>query len=108
MARHSYGDTLTRRGFQPFLWTQFLGAFNDNLYKQLALLLFVAVPVGPEGKKTDLQVVALLAFSLPFILFSGFAGYLSDRWSKSRIIVGCKIAEVLINRKMIQAKQKAA
>ena len=82
--------------FWGFTATQFLGAFNDNLYKQLALLLFVAVPVGPEGKKTDLQVVALLAFSLPFILFSGFAGYLSDRWSKSRIIVGCKLAEVLI------------
>ena len=72
--------------------TQFLGAFNDNLYKQLLLLLFVAVPIGNEVK--DLQWIALLMFSLPFILFSGFAGYLSDRCSKPRMILICKVAEI--------------
>ena len=35
-----------------------------------------------------------MAFSLPFVLLSGVAGYLSDRNSKSRIIVICKIAEI--------------
>jgi MFS family permease len=35
-------------------------------------------------------------FSLPFVLLSGFAGYLSDRFSKSKIIVLCKFAEILI------------
>ena len=33
MTAHTYGDTLRHRGLQPFLWTQFLGAFNDNLLK---------------------------------------------------------------------------
>ena len=27
-------------------------------------------------------------------MFVGFAGYLSDRYSKKRIVVGCKVAEI--------------
>lgn len=75
--------------------TQFLGAFNDNVYKQLLLLLFVAVP-QPDGSTSDMQWLALLMFALPFVLFSGFAGYLSDRFSKRRVILTCKFAEVAI------------
>ena len=41
MAPHSYRDTLKRRGLQPFLWTQFLGAFNDNLFKIVVSMLAV-------------------------------------------------------------------
>ena len=74
--------------------TQFLGAFNDNLYKQLLLLLFVAVPHGEQTQ--DWQSLALVMFSLPFILFSGFAGFLSDRYSKTRVIVFAKVAEIAI------------
>lgn len=75
--------------------TQFLGAFNDNVYKQLLLLLFVKVP-EPGGGTRDLQWVALLMFSLPFVLFSGYAGYLSDRNSKRTVMKLCKLAEVAI------------
>lgn len=82
------------RGFVGHVVTQFLGAFNDNLFKQILLLLFVAVPT--VNGKMDLQSVATFCFALPFILFSGFAGYLSDRNSKRRVIVACKIAEIAI------------
>ncbi|MBM4005923.1 MAG: hypothetical protein FJ295_21995, partial [Planctomycetes bacterium] len=75
--------------------TQFLGAFNDNVYKQLLLLLFVKVPADGGGTR-DLQWVALLMFSLPFVLFSGYAGYLSDRNSKRKVMTICKLAEVVI------------
>lgn len=75
--------------------TQFLGAFNDNLVKQTLLLLFVAVPAATAGAPArDLQWLGTLVFSLPFILFSGFAGFLSDRYSKRRVIVLCKVAEI--------------
>jgi MFS family permease len=80
--------------FWGLIATQFWGAFNDNLFKQILLLLFVAVPVA--GEKRDLQWLATLTFSLPFILFSGFAGYLSDRSSKRRMIIACKVAEILV------------
>lgn len=73
--------------------TQFLGAFNDNLFKQLMLLL--AIPVGAAAAtKADEQGMATMIFSLPFILFSGYAGYLSDRFSKRTVIVAAKVAEI--------------
>lgn len=85
---------LADRSFWGLAITQFLGAFNDNLYKQLMLLM----AIGGVGAitKDDRQGWATFAFSLPFVLLSGVAGYLSDRNSKSRIIVICKIAEIAI------------
>ncbi len=74
--------------------TQFLGAFNDNLFKQILLLMFVAVPIGDSLR--DLQWAGTFTFSLPFILFSGFAGFLSDRYPKRRVIVASKVAEVAV------------
>ena len=81
------------RSFWGMTATQFLGAFNDNVFKQLMLLL--AIPVGAAAaQKADEQGLATMIFSLPFVLFSGFAGYLSDRYSKRTIIVLCKVAEI--------------
>ena len=73
--------------------TQFLGAFNDNLFKQLVLLLSVMGPVAAVAaeassrREEDLQWVAMFVFALPFVLFSGYAGFLSDRNGKRAIIV---------------------
>lgn len=78
------------RSFFGITLTQFLGAFNDNFFKQLMLLL--AIPVAPGS--LDQQQVATIVFALPFVLFSGLAGYLSDRYSKRRVIVFAKIAEI--------------
>ncbi len=98
---------LSDRSFWGMISTQFLGAFNDNLYKQLMLLLAVPVAVGAAvaagqeaidgGQQTsDVQGWATLVFSLPFVLFSGVAGFLSDRFSKTPIIVLCKMAEIAV------------
>lgn len=88
---------LADRSFWGLAVTQFLGAFNDNLYKQLILLLAVPVAAAAAVAKTseqDVQGWALLVFSIPFVLMSGFAGYLSDRYSKQPIIWLCKVAEI--------------
>ena len=100
---------LADRSFWGMTCTQFLGAFNDNLYKQLMLLLAISIPMAAltgdvvkdlaEGvvdseKGGDVQGWATLVFSLPFVLFSGYAGYLSDRFSKTPIIVLSKVAEI--------------
>jgi acyl-[acyl-carrier-protein]-phospholipid O-acyltransferase/long-chain-fatty-acid--[acyl-carrier-protein] ligase len=94
-------NTLPPLARDPSFWgmatTQFLGAFNDNLFKQLILLL--ATPTAVElaaGKGSDSQGLAMVVFSVPFLLFSGIAGYLSDRISKRWVVVGAKCAEVLI------------
>jgi MFS family permease len=75
--------------------TQLLGAFNDNLFKQLMLLL--AVPVGiASAFEQDQQGLATIVFSLPFVLFSGYAGFLADRFSKQPIIILAKVAEIVV------------
>ena len=82
---------LCDRAFWGLNLTQFLGAFNDNLFKQLVLLL--CVDRALEGGR-DVQGLAMFLFAWPFIAFSGFAGFLSDRFSKRTIIVLCKVAEL--------------
>jgi acyl-[acyl-carrier-protein]-phospholipid O-acyltransferase/long-chain-fatty-acid--[acyl-carrier-protein] ligase len=79
-------------GFHAFVATQFLGAFNDNLFKQL--VLFLAASMLFPGQ--DVQGLAMAVFAIPFLLFSGLAGELSERFSKQRIMVLMKWAEVAI------------
>lgn len=74
--------------------TQFLGAFNDNLYKQTLLLMFVSVTIG--SLTFDFQGPATFVFGIPFVLFSGFAGYLSDRYRKRTVIVLSKVLEIVV------------
>lgn len=85
----------SEKSFWGITSTQFLGAFNDNVFKQVLLLLFVAVP-STSGAPRDMQWLALLVFALPFVLFSGFAGFLSDRGGKRSVIFRCKIAEIVV------------
>ncbi|MFO1021782.1 MAG: MFS transporter [Planctomycetales bacterium] len=81
------------RSFWGMTVAQFLGAFNDNLYKQLILLWCL----DHARKSADYyQPIAMLIFALPFVLLSGYAGYLADRFRKQQIVLLCKIAEVLI------------
>lgn len=81
-------------GFWGITFTQFLGAFNDNVFKQLMLLL--AVPIAGLAAAEDQQGLATIVFSVPFILFSGFAGFLSDKNPKRPIIIASKVAEIVI------------
>ena len=79
MATGTYRGTLGRRGLQPFLWTQFLGAFNDNVYKMaVAIGVGAAAATGAASHRAEL---ASGAFILPFLLFSGYAGQLADVYS---------------------------
>jgi hypothetical protein len=81
------------RAFWGMTITQFLGALNDNIFKQL--VLFLCLDAFRAGG-TDRQGTAQILFAIPFILGSGGCGFIADRWSKRTIVVGCKIAEVVI------------
>ena len=74
--------------------TQFFGAFNDNLFKQMVLLFMVAG--GSQWAPKLAQATGFFLFAFSFVLFSGVAGWLSDRYSKRSIIVLCKIAEIAV------------
>lgn len=89
-ARDLEGPLTANRSFQGFLGAQFLGAFNDNLYKQIVLLLAAGTLFPGEDK----QGLAFAVFAAPFVLFGGVAGEVSERFSKSRIMVGMKVLEI--------------
>jgi len=78
------------RSFWGMTVTQFFGAFNDNLFKQLVLLLSISV----TGK--DNQGIAMLVFAAPFLMFTGFAGFLSDKIGKRGIVIVCKVLEIVV------------
>jgi len=92
MSAGTYRETLKRQGLQPFLWTQFLGAFNDNLFKMVVSLVAVRMATGDPGR--DLSIVSAV-FILPFILFSGYAGQLADVYSKRTALVVTKSLEIV-------------
>jgi len=96
---HSQGqfDLLRQRRFAPFFWTQFLGAGNDNIYKN-ALVIFVAYQAAALSTIDSNTLVNLAAgiFILPFVLLSATAGQLADKYEKSRLIRYIKILEIAI------------
>ncbi|VAW45156.1 Lysophospholipid transporter LplT / 2-acylglycerophosphoethanolamine acyltransferase [hydrothermal vent metagenome] len=75
---------------------QFLGAFNDNLYKN-AMIMFITFKLSQTPEQTGLLItLAAGLFILPFFLFSSFAGQLADRYLKSQLIQKIKLSEVLV------------
>jgi 1-acyl-sn-glycerol-3-phosphate acyltransferase len=88
---------LSQRRFLPFFLTQFSGAFNDNLFKNVLLLLITFTAGGLAGLSINIVVnVAALLFILPFFLFSGIAGQMADKYEKSGFIRWVKLAEIAI------------
>jgi len=97
MAEHSQFQLLRERRFAPFFWTQFLGAGNDNVYKN-ALVIFVAFQAATLSalSSNDLVNIAAAVFIAPFMLFSATAGQLADKYEKSRLIRFVKLFEIAI------------
>jgi len=87
---------LRQRRFLPLFVTQFLGAFNDNVFKSALSLLFVyGGLVALESQDVVVNLAAAL-FILPFFLFSALAGQLADKYPKELLIRRIKIFEILI------------
>ena len=85
------------RRFLPLFCTQFLGAFNDNVFR-FALIIFVTFDVAERtGADTRMLVVMTGAiFILPFFLFSSLAGQIADKYEKARLIRIVKTTEILV------------
>jgi MFS family permease len=85
---------LRARRFVPLFATQFLGAFNDSLFKQ-AVVLFVTYQLySNPAKEFQFSAVAQALFILPFFLFSALSGQLADDHDKARLIRIIKFAEI--------------
>ena len=89
-------NLLTQRYFYPLFWVQFLGAFNDNLYKN-ALVMLITFKLSHSAEQTGLLItLAAGLFILPFFLFSSLAGQIADHSSKTLLVKKIKLAEILI------------
>jgi acyl-[acyl-carrier-protein]-phospholipid O-acyltransferase/long-chain-fatty-acid--[acyl-carrier-protein] ligase len=95
MPAGSYKDTLRYPGLSAFLWTQFLGALNDNVFRMIVSLLAVDVGFSRGGASGQLSLVAAV-YILPFFLFSGYAGRMADVHSKRAVLVMTKLFEIAV------------
>jgi 1-acyl-sn-glycerol-3-phosphate acyltransferase len=88
---------LKTRRFAPFFGTQFLGAFNDNLFKNaLVVMLTFHAASWTSLKPEVLANLAAGIFILPFFLFSASAGQLADKYDKALLARLVKVLEILI------------
>jgi MFS family permease len=76
-----------RGKFVAMACTFFLGVFNDNFFKQAALVLAVA------AGRNEMQGYSLAVFTLPFIVFAAPAGWVADRFSKRSVLISAKVVE---------------
>jgi len=88
---------LKTRRFLPLFTTQFLSAFNDNLFK-IALVLLIKFQVDDlsSGASQTLTTVAAGIFILPFILISPLAGQLADKFDKAKLIQIIRASEIFL------------
>ena len=94
MPQGKYRTLLKSPGFESFLWTQFLGAFNDNVYKIVVSMLAVNMAAEAGVGSGPLSLVGAV-FILPFFLFSGYAGHAADVFSKRSVLVATKVFEIV-------------
>lgn len=88
---------LTKRRFLPLFTTQFLGAFNDNLYKNALVVLITYILAKQLKIQTELLVtLAGCLMIVPMFLFSAQAGSLADKFEKSGLIRKIKILEIIL------------
>ncbi len=85
---------LKQRRFLPLFTTQFLGAFNDNLFKTSMVLFATYVIMNDPKAEANFSALATAIAILPFFLLSALAGQLADSHDKARIIRIVKTAEI--------------
>ena len=88
---------LTQKRFAPFFFTQFLGAFNDNIFRNglIILLTFKGIEVFGMNASQIANVAGAL-FILPYFLFSAIAGQIADKYEKSILIKSTKLLEIIL------------
>ncbi len=87
---------LKRRRFLPLFTTQFLGAFNDNLFKTSMVLFATYEIFADETQESFFNALTAALFILPFFVLSALSGQLADSSDKARIIRLVKTVEIAI------------
>ncbi|KQQ96597.1 MFS transporter [Massilia sp. Leaf139] len=95
MSQSSQFSLLSQRRFAPFFWTQFLGAFNDNLFKTALLVALTYDALSWTTLDPGLlnNLIPGL-FILPYVIFSATAGQIADKVEKGKLARFVKLLEV--------------
>ncbi len=95
MSQPGQFSLLKQRRFAPFFWTQFLGAFNDNVFKTafLVVLTFDALNWGIDNPAMLATLIPGL-FILPYVVFSATAGQIAEKMEKGRLARFVKVIEI--------------
>ncbi len=97
MAASSQFRLLKQRRFAPFFVTQFLGALNDNIFRNGLVILVTFQGILIAGMNPSvLANIAGALFILPFFLFSATAGQLADKYEKSMLMQRIKMLEIAL------------
>ncbi len=97
MSDSSQFSLLGQRRFAPFFVTQFLGALNDNIFRNGLVILVTFQGVLVAGMEAGMLAnVAGALFILPFFLFSAMAGQLADKYEKSMLMRRIKLLEIAL------------
>jgi 1-acyl-sn-glycerol-3-phosphate acyltransferase len=95
MSQSSQFSLLSQRRFAPFFWTQFFGAFNDNVFKTALLVVLTYDTAAWTGMKADfLNALIPGLFILPYVVFSATAGQIADKVEKGRLARYVKLLEI--------------
>lgn len=90
-------ELFKRRRFSAMFFTQFLGAFNDNVFKQALILVLTYTAASQLGVEVSiLNNLAAMLFILPYFLFSALAGQIADKFEKSKLTQFIKLLELII------------
>lgn len=88
---------LFKKRFLPLFITQFLGAFNDNAFKNALVILITYKLASGTGYTAQILVTLAAGFFIaPFFLFSATAGQLADKYPKAGLIRIVKLVEVIL------------
>src|SRR5215211_4983314 len=87
---------LRARRFLPIFVTQFLGAFNDNLFRTAMVMLVIYGIYGDAEQEATFSAIAGGLFIAPFFLLSALSGQLADAYDKARIVRIVKTVEIMI------------
>ena len=80
--------------FQGLLWTNWLTAINDNIFRWF--VIGVGKTFVPSQYHSRILMFGTLCFVLPYLVLASPAGWLADRFRKRDVVIACKVAEIVV------------
>lgn len=94
--QHTYDKSNYKKGFWYLIATLFQGAFSDNFFKYILIFIFLGTNIDDLEYSSKVGAYAGMLFAIPYILFPGIFGAISDRVGKQRMVVWTKYIEICI------------